>query len=323
MSKRPSKAASRVTAANWPATSNPIPHGANVVLGFHGLMCFCFRRSHSDKNCEVGIHNNSDAHNLSITVYKVAPSFDPPYDMDMCITPQTQPYAGPYRKAQTGSLKGNIVRFDVNEPRVSGVQFFQSGPGPRSHPDNFRHILDLEHDFYPGFTLPKKPHHMGPRLRINHGLFYTLCKSETQFERVEVASPPGGPSVHIGSVARMVGTNIYLENDGDVTLKMSGAPDKTLKAAEGKFFVLIDNGCKACPSNEFPLYYDTFDPPRGDPRVFDLNKTSTGTGSLAPGSPCEIFLPQVNSLLKELGTILSTDDAPCGAAGFGISGSLG
>lgn len=320
MSKRASTSAARARGLDWPITSDPIPHGANVVIGFHGLMCFCHRHGHSDRNAEVGVHNNSPAHSLSIVVYRVADTFDPPYDMDMGITSKTQPYAGPFSKGQTGSLKSNIVRFKVNDPRISGVRYFHEGAGPRDHPNNFRHILDLERDFYPGIELPKKGDRLGPRIRINHGRFYTLCRTETQFERVEVGAPPANPPVLIGSLARMVGANIYLEGDGNVTLKMPASDDVVMRADDGKFFVLIDNGCAGCQTNDFPLYYDTFDPPLGNPVVFDLKAVGTIPIQPRPNSPCDIFLPQVDKILKKDNHFMSTDDAPCGVAGFGSSG---
>ena len=324
MSKRASTSGPKVTAFDWPTSSDPIPHGANVVIGFHGLMCFCHRHSHSDRNCEVGIHNNSPAHNLSIVVYRVAPTFDPPYDMNMGIDPQTTPpFAGPFGKGQTGSLKGNIVRFKVDDPSLSGVRYFQSGAGPRDHPHNFRHIIDLERDIYPGEQLPKKGDRMGPRVRINHGLFYTLCRTETQFEKVEVVSPPVNPPTPIGSLARMVGANIYLRRGGKVTLKMPAADDVVMREADGKFFVLVDNGCAGCQTNDFPLYYHTFDPPMGNPVIFDLQPVGPAPiPSPPPGSPCDLFLRQVDDILRKKNQLMSTDEAPCGAAGFGSSGTI-
>ncbi|HJQ31457.1 MAG TPA: hypothetical protein VJ866_04745 [Pyrinomonadaceae bacterium] len=311
MSKSAYESKAAATTLDWPTTSDPIPHGANVVIGFHGLMCFCHRHSHRDKNCEVGIHNNSPDHDLSIKVYKVLSTFDPPYDMNAGITSQTQPDAGPFSKGQTGSLKGNMVTFKVDSPSISGVKYFQSGPGPRDHPNNFKHILDLEHDFYPGFVLQKQGDHMGPRIRINHGLFYTICPSATQFGRQEAGIP--GTTAPIGSLARMVGANIYLKPDGKVTLKMPAAGDVVMKATEGKFFVLVDNGCIGCKDNDFHLYYQTFFKPTGEP-TFDVVKTASGMATPAPGSPC--------GLIEQIVAGKGTDDTPCGAAGFGGSGEL-
>jgi hypothetical protein len=315
--------ATTATAAppNWPPFSQDIPSGANVVLGFHGLLCFCHRHGHSDRNCEVGVHNRSASHNLSISVYRVLDTFNPPYNMDMGIDENTLPFAGPFVKGALGSLNTNIVRFDVDEPReITGVKYFHMGSvdKPRDHPNNFRHIVDLEHDFHPGIVLNKIRRRMGPRLRINNGLFYTLCRTETQFERVVQEGPAQNP-VPIGSVALMVGANIYLENDGKVTLKMPGDDDVELKASQGKYFVLIDNGCRGCTGSDVLRYYDVIDSP---PAKFDLRKKSTGTGSPAPGSPCEIFLPQVNLILKDAFQPFIADDTPCGAAGFGLSGSI-
>lgn len=296
----------------WPTTENEtpnvIPHGANVILGFHGLMCFCHRHNHADKNCEIGIYNGSPDHKLSITVYAVAPSFDPPYSMDM------RPYfkvAGPFGTDETGNEKNEVVQFDVEKPVVSGVKYFQEG-GPRDDPHNFRLILDLEGDFYPGVELKKMKDLFGPRLRVDHGLFYTLCPSRTKFSRVEVNTP--GDLTPLGSVARMVGANIYLQDSGSVTLKMKNAPSVVMKPEDGKFFVLVDNGCIGCKDvNDFHLYYNTFEQPKGAPQ-FDVLKTTSATPVLAPGSPCAL----IERTVKDRGT----DDTPCGSAGFGSSGEI-
>lgn len=297
---------------DWPTTKrdnpNVIPNGANVVLGFHGLMCFCHRHLHDNK-CEIGIHNGSSSHELKITVYSVSPSFDPPHQMDM------RPFfkvAGPFTTADTGDTKNDKVTFDVDEPRLSGVKYFQRG-GPRDDPNNFRLILDLEDDFYPGVKLKKLKDIFGPRLRVEHALFYTLCPSRAQFSRVEATNPPSNPSP-LGSVARMVGANIYLEDDGSVTMKMENSPGVVMKPEDGKFFVLIDNGCENCEDdNDFHFYYDTFEQPTDAPR-FDVVKTASGTRSLPEGTPCK--------LIEDVATARGSDDSPCGAAGFGSSGEI-
>lgn len=320
MATRTSETESSAAAVIWPTHSADIPHGANVVLGFHGLMCFCFRKGHNDRNCEVAIHNRSAAHNLSLTVYKVLDTYDPPYNMNMGITKDTLPFAGPFVKGSLGSLNTNIVRFDVDEPReISGVKYFHRGDGPRDHPYNFRHIIDLEHDFHPGVVLEKISRRMGPRLRFNNGLFYTLFKTQTQFERVVVQGPAQDP-VDIGSLALLVGANIYLENDGKVDIHMLGEENPlTLRASQGKFFVLIDNGCRGCTDSDVRHYYELIEPPSVK---YDLRKKGGKVSAPpAPDSSDALFLSEVNLILKDVG-IEARDDTPCGAAGFGMSGSI-
>ncbi|MFL6254761.1 MAG: hypothetical protein ACJ74T_07045 [Pyrinomonadaceae bacterium] len=183
---------------------------------------------------------------------------------------------------------------------------------PRDDLSNFRLILDLEGDFYPGVELKKMKDLFGPRLRVDHGLFYTLCASQTKFSRAEVNTP--GNLTPLGSVARMVGANIYLQESGSVTLKMKNAPSVVMKPEDGKFFVLVDNGCIGCKdANDFHLYYNTFEQPKGAPQ-FDVLKTTSATPVLAPGSPCAL----IERTVKDRGT----DDTPCGSAGFGSSGEI-
>jgi hypothetical protein len=289
----------------WPTTADDIPPGADVVLGFHGLMCFCHRHGRDNK-CEIGVHNGSPVHQLSITVYAVAQGFDPPHQMDM------RPFfkvAGPFGTAETGDK----VEFEVEEPRLSRVSYFQRG-GPRDDPRNFRLILDLEDDFYKGVQLKKRKNLFGPRIRVEHALLYTLCASRATFSRVEVTSPPGnGNPTPLGRVSRLVGANFYVESRGSVTMKLKNAPGVVMRPSDGKFFVLIDNGCAGCEDNDFHRYYDTFEQPAGTPR-FDVIRDHTTPPTPAPGTPCAL----IERTVKDRGT----DDSPCGAAGFGASDEI-
>lgn len=303
----------------WPTTSDPIGRGANVVIGFHGLMCFCHTHRDAGKECEVGIHNKAPDHTFTITVFKVSPAFDPPHEMDM--TPY-ELYRGPFDISHTGNSRNDKVRFNVKHPVKAAVEYFQQG-APKEHPNNFRNILDLEgEDFYEAIELGKKSDNLGPRLRIDAGLFYTICKSGAEFRRV---ASTGGQR-DIGGIARMAAANIYLQANGSVTLKMKNAPDVEMSAADGKFFVLVDNGCQLvhpnCEVGDFILYYETFDIPPANAAIFNLVKVGGGPATPAPGSPCALFLPEVDRMLRRQDKLLSTDDSPCGVAGYGSSGSI-
>lgn len=296
---------------DWPTTSDPVGHDANVVIGFHGLMCFCHSHRDGSKECEVGIHNTQlGGHDLTITVYKVASTFDPPYNMNMG-TPTL--YKGPFKFGDTGNTKAHKVRFDVDKPVTPGVSYLQIG-GQKDNPNNFRFILDLEgDDFYKDIELSKQGDNLGPRLRIQSGLFYTLCKSTTEFWRL---SSTGGLK-DIGSIARIIGANIYLQSGGSVSLKMKGAEKVKLRESEGKFFILVDNGCH-CSFNDFLFYYQTFNVPAANASGFTL-LAKPGTGG---PSPCDDFLEQLDNVLRAQKKLMSTDDAPCGVAGFGSSGGI-
>lgn len=309
--KRAPAARAAAKTFDWPTTSNPLDHGANVVIGFHGLMCFCHSHRDGSKECEVGIHNTQlGGHKLTIAVYRVAATFDPPYDMDMG-TPTL--YAGPFDFTDTGRTKAHQVRFDVHKPVAPGASYLQIG-GPKDNPNNFRFILDLEgDDFYKDVELSKQGDNLGPRLRIQAGVFYTLCKSTTEFWRL---SSTGGLK-DIGSIARIIGGNIYLQAGGWVTLKLKGAEKARMRESDGKFFVLVDNGCH-CSYNDFLFYYQTFNLPAANPPVFGL-LAKPGTGG---PTPCDDFLAQVDDVLRSQAKLVSTDDAPCGVAGYGSSGGI-
>ena len=319
--------AAAVTQSNWLTFSfdDPFPSGANVVLGFTGLMCFCHRSNHPDKNCEIGIHNRSSNHNLKITVYQLPPTpiFDPPDPAKMDMG-QIIRNAGPFDIRHTGNSMTDIVRFTVNSPRETGVLYFQKdGQQGRPHDDprNFRNILDFESDdFYGPVELPKHFDHMGPRILVEHARLYTLCASASTFKRVD-ADTQANPH-QVQHIARMVGANIYLNGGGYVQMYIESLPQPVVMKEPGKFFVLIDNSCPAaqCKTSDFPHYRrDIFDPPPSNPVDFDLALDVGGSPNPSSGSPCAKF---VHDKIRTPPDFLVNDETPCAPGGFGSSGGM-
>jgi hypothetical protein len=185
-------------------------------------------------------------------------------------------------------------------------------------------MIDFERDVYPGGVGAKNPSPLRPGVKISNGLFYTLHKTDSQF----VLHPPassGKPDKELGSVAEVVAANIYLQTGGSVTL--SGGPfvlPQPLIALPGLTYQIdITNNCNRAKTgcnynksantkeerNDFYLYYETFTLPANEPE-YELICTMPKRPRKDIGICVERHTERA---------ILMTDDAPCGAVGFGQS----
>jgi hypothetical protein len=301
----------------WPVRTD-IPHSPNIVVVFHGLMCFCHNGADF---CQIGIHNNAPHHKFKINLYEVAGRFDIPYDPRLGATTLVESYD----KGDTGGSDKHFVRLDVLDSGVTDVGYYQIEP-PKSDAHDFRHIVDLEGPgLHHGEKLRKRPTHMGPRIHINQGVFYTLCRTRRQFKTVS-----GEEVNRIGSVAQFVACNIYLEGEGYFSIQMKGKEVKKLES-DKKYLITVSNGCPqndpACvfvpdhpdktKRNDFHHYYDTFERPGG--KEYELFRD---TDSPLNPSCSDDFLGDIKRVFEQDSGPRATDDAPCGAAGFGVSSGL-
>jgi hypothetical protein len=310
--------------SRWDPVTQLEPH-PDVILGFHGLMCLCH---HGNGHCEVGVVNTDPGkHDLRIFIAEVSSGFNPPTDIELgTITPRRL-----IKVSETGHAHTDIVTIDAFRPRISGVRFFQPAGAPKVDPSDFRHIVDLEGTcFYDGEKTGKARDYFGPRLRVRDAVFYTLCRTAREFKSKEEGAADACP---VGSVARVVGANIYLKSGrptANVTVKVNGAVKETLEvSADKKYLVFIDNSCPKCDPkvSDFPQYYTAVTPPGAKKKIL-LEKTG-GMGSAPRNGPCA---PDFVKMLERLfGTFsekdleefnIITDDAPCGPTGAGTSGDL-
>lgn len=301
----------------WPVRQD-IPRSPSIVIIFHGLMCFCHNGAGF---CQVGIHNKAPHHKFKMNVYEVAGSFDLPHDPRLGTTTLIESYD----KGDTGGSDKHFVRLEVLDSGVTGVDYYQIEP-PKSDPHDFRHIMDLEGvGFHHGQMLTKKPANMGPRIHINQGVFYTMCRTRRQFKTVY-----GMEVNRIGSVAQLIAGNIYLTGGGYLSIQMKGKEVKKLQA-DKKYLITVNNGCPQDDTdcvfspdhpdktrrNDFHHYYNTFERPGG--KEYELFRD---TDSPLNTTCSNEFLDSINKLLERDGGKRATDDAPCGAAGFGVSSGL-
>ena len=281
----------------WPNGIDSLPPGEDVVLLLHGLMGIC----HNPEGfCEVGILNRVPHHNFGIYVY------EGPLTINRALPPHAQEAI--LIEAIDAGDAGEPIRIYASDPRpeAAGVSYYQQDLEP-TNPEappyadkDMRWLVDFEQELYK-CQLRKQPELFAPRLRIENGIIHVAEK--TRYWYVLKSQDDERPARQIGYV---VGANIYLKPGGHVGV-LCGDREVRLKASAGKKYnVLIDNSCPqdVCAydpastekerRNDFYLYYTAFRIPDGR-------------------SEYELIWDNRPR---------SSDDAPCGATGFGGGGGL-
>jgi len=306
--------------AIWPGSQQGLPtREPTIRIIFHGLLCLFFE---GNRGCYVGTHNTTGAghkhpHQYVVRVWKKTNGQCPP-------RPQYEHTIGNPQHKPTLNIAV------TNPDQLDGTYVYTRGPFTRPDSDNRNDPNDWRWmiDFDEVNSLGTRVNHekLGNGVRIDNGLFYTLRKTCAKFALRPGGQPDDTKDIPFGSVAQIIAANIYLKPDGMVTL--SGGPFRDplpLQAGQGESYQIdIFNDChdgqKKCeftpthPSkkeerNDFYLYYQIFDPPAPDEYELVLSK------------PCKKAL-DIDRELKEMGVCevdreRSTDDAPCGATGFG------
>ncbi|HZG51407.1 MAG TPA: hypothetical protein VEZ40_04655 [Pyrinomonadaceae bacterium] len=300
----------------WPPTDD-LPNDPTVILVFHGLMGFAYNPLGF---CEVGMHAKAPEHEFSVHAY----GSTTPSDDDLLYS---------YKAGPAGDMAINVIRFDVKNPRTEGVQFYKPGVTSIANQQEasddraFSAVLDLEGpDFY-NRPLRKKPGAFKPRMHVKNGIFYTYARTPKQFRR----SAPND-DLNLGRIAWLIGANIYLQDDGFVSLRI-GSEELRLKAAGGrKYLLFFNNGCphgdctyiptsaKKEKRNDFYLYYKTFDIPNDREEYELVLNDSRLTPRAIDSAPKSVA--NLRSILGPLADKLSNDEAPCGGAGYGKGGGL-
>ena len=135
------------------------------------------------------------------------------------------------------SLDLDIVRPDV----LNGVYYFQPPlTNGQMHPNDFRWVVNLEGENWYNQTLNRKNVH-NPILKVTNGLFHTIMKTKSTFRRQK---PDGSGFRYLGSIASYVGTNIYLQTGGQVTLSWPGHIITCAQAANVRHELHFINHCQ-------------------------------------------------------------------------------
>jgi hypothetical protein len=293
-----------------------IKKDANVVVAFHGLMCFAHKQTALVPFCEVGIHNDAPKHSLTITVWEVDPAFDPPKKYIISESNELAFFEG----SQIGNGSDFIVSLNVSNPQTDGVKYFQPGAVPVSLND-FRRMPDFESaDFYDARIDEKLLEKFGPRVHVQSGIFYAWYLTNKKFKRRDNVKK-------LGRIAHVMAANIYL-NDGESAVLQVGneAPVPMPYSTDKKYLILIDNGCPTCTDIDFPEYYKTFRPPQGKPEYhLELDESLASLQSREGEEKVKVAdssKETFKKFLKERKHEFSNDDSPCGAASFGRSDGI-
>jgi hypothetical protein len=299
MSSRPITQASSQP-AGWPQSGSTLHGKEDVYIFFHGLFVF----GHNDISavCEVGTHSKTADHKFQLLVYEVEGNVP---GLIHSFTPES------YKKA------GASIHVDIENPAAPGVRFFI----PDFVQDaDWRKVIDFELLY--GQVLPKKKGVQRPKIFINNGLFVVI-PTEHEFLLVTDELEPELVK-DLGTISFLtVGATAQRTPDGYVSITTDDTLVR-LQRREGKKLVLVFTN--VCPQDEcdplasdFGEYYKMFRKPAGT-KKFKLVKKP---GSLSTKSSIAVTLSFFNNLFGEHGALfhlLSSQDAPCGSAGFGQGG---
>lgn len=320
----------RTQAADKPVTyykKDYIPPKPTVTLLFEGLLWFLF---HGKDECQIAIHNETSSaghphrHELHVQVWDKITGCG---SGQSCGTPKEIPIG------DMSEFDG--IQIDVNRPDPAHKNVYvylkeRDEQGRPIKPDaDWRWVTDFEKAplFPNGIKLEAKD--VNPGIWINHGLFYTLLKTTYEFELRKGLL--GGTGPNVGNVALLVGGNIYLEKEGDVTLtvrrRYPAKPDiYTFPWAPDKCYQIdIRNMCRHCKpghygawQNDFYLYNSTFTVPSGTPKpTYRLHRLGRRDQNAAKYLK---FAQEVCVTKSAKEEIDSNNEAPCGPVCAGAGG---
>lgn len=266
-----------------------------VKLVFYGLMAIW---RNADGHCLVGFHSQASAkhqHRLMIRAWR--------REGTMPCTVWRPPEMVP---------PGVTLDLDIIQPDVlNGVFFFQPPlTNGQMHDNDFRWVVNLEGPNWYNQTLGRKPVHK-PILKVTNGLFHTIMKTKSTFRRQK---PDGTGFRYIGSIATYVGTNIYLQTGGNVTLSWPGHEIPCPQAANVRYEIHFINHCKRVGTtidcefrpysndkterSDFYMHFDGIDLPPNLEYELVLAQAATPDSPPICGEPI-------------------SDESPCSAVGYG------
>jgi len=294
-----------------------------VKLIFMGLMGFTHI---DDSHCEVGFHSTGDStHHHSLSIHG--------YDADC------------NNRGEWEDVKGNTIDIAVDNEALSGISYYQLTANVNSRADlkdakDFRWIIDFDSDYLYGKhfaagtrTVRKKAATYKPKLVLKNGIFHTLRKTASTFW-VQPAQPPYPPDnwiSELGNVADIIGVNIYLKDNGKITLsydskRMEIPPGGEIYFHNHCFKSNPNDPCTVEPNNvvnrkkrsDFYLNYDAFyydKDMKEQTYEYELFLRDSYLQTASPEIKCEKkHFDEMSDRERRL-----TDEAPCAATGYGDS----
>ena len=286
----------------WPAKPF-LQADPSITVVFHGLLSFCYNRTRKD--CEVGVFSNQIASNHRLRI-------------EICRDGEASQVIWGHQLS-SGDLSLEVLGVAAGVSAYEKAGSFNRLDDSGSDDRDFRWMLDIEGpDFYNKVISKKYPGYYQPKLFVKDGVFYTLEKTGSKFIRVS-AHEPSDPSKwqELGSMAYCLAANIYMSSGQTAKLFLPGPGNSFFNHGERThkiFFTNIcyDNVSEKCKRSDFFQHFHSFDPPDGIGR-YEL----------------QLVTPAPEGTRHECGglasehqkDILTTDEAPCGGAGYGGSSS--
>lgn len=228
--KTTARALAQGRSLRWPVYDKPFPSGPplpTVQLLFRGLTSF-WCADQAKKIMGVGFHCKNDHHRLKIEAF----------DKDCKRT-----FAYQVEKGEKIKFSIELTNPDNRVLGQPGALCFYGNKGGEFHRDSgdedndFRWLVDIEKDLYAERIRPRSGV-FWPRLYVPSGLFFTLAKTKSKFQKIA----KNQPAQDFGNIAKAMGANLYSEPDGLVTLKWN-TQEVTLNQGPGTTYVDFSNEC--------------------------------------------------------------------------------
>jgi hypothetical protein len=270
--------------------------GPSLTIIFRGLMAF--RRDHEEQSFAVGILPAPE-HEFTIQVLEKSPQGISSYSIPMNVA------------------KGDTWLVEIPAQR-KGVSYYQNGVFDRQNGvgdiRDFRWLIDLEGKEFYGHRLATNQQHMAVEVKFSSGEFYTKTTTSPLQRRMG-----GNTFEYFGRVAQEIATDVFLE-DGDFVLTSQATGKEILRLQEKPdttYELVFENAPPPTHhvpmgANHFQYYYGFFPMPKS--QWYELR--------VVPSAFAQTDLRSRNLNLVEFAHAPSSNDSPCGGAGYGGGGKL-
>ena len=270
--------------------------GPSLTIIFRGLMAF--RRDHEEQSFAVGILPAPE-HEFTIQVLEKSPQGISSYSIPMNVS------------------KGDTWFVEMPAQR-KGVSYYQNGVFDRQNGvgdiRDFRWLIDLEGKEFYGHRLATNRQHMAVEVKFSSGEFYTKTTTSPLQRRMG-----GNTFEYFGRVAQEIATDVFLE-DGDFVLTSQATGKEILRLQEKPdttYELVFENAPPPTHhvpmgANHFQYYYGFFPMPKS--QWYELR--------VVPSAFAQTDLRSRNLNLVEFAHAPSSNDSPCGGAGYGGGGKL-
>lgn len=290
-----------------------LPENEDLLIVFHGLLSFCYRDKAGVEDrlhCEVGVLNQDPKHQLRIRIEggTCAGAYEYTHDQLKLVA----------EKSFRIEIEGAIPNVDFYQAAKTFNRETATGP---EFDNDFRWLIDVETPDLYNDEVRRKKKHYGPKLMVKNGTFFTQEKTHSTFKFVERRS--GGDEPPLGSIAFCSAAKIKLKSGerAKFTFIPPGAkkpidcffsPKESGKPPAKIFFTnLCYKDGKVCKDSDFHLHFATFEPPPGK-RHYDLKVVNPVSATHECGG--------LRSFHDIKETEFGTDEAPCHAMGYGLTG---